>query len=146
MVVSTSGDCARSAPTVAVLLRGVRERVEPEVPRGVLPRDLVDLVVGDAGAFHLAHHGLGRVGPDRIGVWVVALPGDDVDPDVVAHLERHGVAHVTGERVVAEDVARHLVAEVVTQPALVHVVTVAPIEEEGDPTDAGFGPRDLEVG
>ena len=67
---------------------------------------------------------------------VVALPGDDVDADVAADLQRRGVGDVAGQRVLPEDVARELVAEVVAEPALVRVVPVATVEVEGDPTDA----------
>ena len=94
----------------------------------------------------LGEHLLGRVGPEAVGVRVVALPGDDVDPDVVAQLQRRRVGDVAGERVLAEHVARQLVAEVAAQPPLVGVVPVAAVEVEGDPADAALGPRDLEVG
>ena len=65
-------------------------------------------------------HELRRIRKDRIGMRVVALPGDDVDADRVADAERRRVGHVAGEGVLTEDVARQLVAEVAgRQPRLV---------------------------
>src|SRR4051794_20970243 len=44
-----------------VLAVDVLERVVVEVPARVLPRDLVDVLVGRTGAFELRQHHLGRV-------------------------------------------------------------------------------------
>ena len=102
-------------------------------------------VVGARGV-QLGQHLLGRVGPEAVGVRVVALPGDDVDADLVAQLQRRRVGDVAGQRVLAEHVARQLVAEVAAQPLLVGVVPVAAVEVERDPADAALGERELQVG
>src|SRR5271166_7194539 len=57
-------------PHSALLARPDGERVEPEVAHGVEVGDLVDLVVGDP--LHVLHERLGRLGPGRVGVRVVA--------------------------------------------------------------------------
>src|SRR4051812_26283427 len=66
-----------------LLLGRVLERVPVEEPAGVLPGDLVDLVVAAAGVLELLPGELRRLRPCRVGVRVVALPRDDVDPDAV---------------------------------------------------------------
>src|SRR5260221_12192991 len=63
---------------------GVLERVPGEKAGGVLPRDLVDLLVGAPGVLELLPGELRRVRPRRVRVGVVALPGDDVRADPVA--------------------------------------------------------------
>ena len=49
-------------------------------------------------------------------------------------------------RVLTEDLARELAAEVVSEPLLIPEVTVTAIEKARDPDDARFRPRELEVG
>ena len=97
---------ARSAPTVASSFGGVRERVPVEEPAGVLPGDLVDLLVGAARVLELLPGELGRLGPRRVGVRVVALPGDDVHADPVAQQQARRVGDVAGEDVLAEHLGR----------------------------------------
>src|SRR5581483_9470436 len=116
-------DVRRTRPQRAdrrALLRCVRERVPAEELRGVRPRDLVDLVVGAARARELVRDELGRLGPRRVGVRVVALPRDHVEPDLVAQLEPRRVRDEAREEVLAEHVRRELaVAEAVPDPGLV---------------------------
>ena len=83
-VTSTSGVAARNAPTVACSFWRVRKRIPAVEPAGVLPRDFVDLVVAAARILEFPPGELGRLGPGRIRVGVVALPGDEVDSDAVA--------------------------------------------------------------
>ena len=83
-VVSTSVASAPERPDGGLVLGRVRERVPVEEPGCVLPGDLVDLVVGAAGVLQLLPGELGRLRPRRVGVRVVALPGDVVDADAVA--------------------------------------------------------------
>src|SRR3954454_7456154 len=61
-----------------LLLRRVLERVPVEEAARVLPGDLVDLLVGAPRVLELLPGELGRLRPRRVGVGVVALPGDDV--------------------------------------------------------------------
>src|SRR3990172_7477462 len=61
--------------------RPVLEGIEPEMPERVLVRDLVHLVVWNAGdAFGKP---FGRARPGGVRVWIVTLPGDRVDADLV---------------------------------------------------------------
>ena len=100
-------------PDGRLVLRGVGERVPVEEPARVLPGDLVDLLVGATGVLELAPGELGRLRPRRVGVRVVALPGDVVDADPVAELQARRVGDVAGQDVLAEHLGRQLPAEVV---------------------------------
>ena len=81
---------------------------------GVLPGDLVDLVVGvHLGVLELLPRELRRLRPRGVGVGVVALPGDDVDADAVAQQQAGRVGDVAGQDVLAEHLGRQLAAEVV---------------------------------
>ena len=106
----------------------------------------MDLGVGAAGGLQLVEHDFGRVRPQPVRVRVVALPGDVVDTNTVAEQEPRRVGDETRERVLTEDLARELAAEVVSEPLLVPEVTITAIEEARDPDDARFRPRELEVG
>src|SRR3546814_7608852 len=76
--------CRSAQRTYAGLIAGrVLERVPVEEPAGVLEGDLVDLLLGAAGVLELAPEQLRRLRPGGVGVRVVALPGDEVDPDLV---------------------------------------------------------------
>ena len=78
------------------------ERIPVEEPAGVLPGDLVDVGVVGAGALEFGKNLFGCIGPEAIRVRVVALPGDDVDADLVAQLQGGLVGDVAGQRVLAE--------------------------------------------
>src|SRR5581483_9669359 len=96
--VDVGGEAAQRTDA-RLVLRGVRERVPVEEPARVLPGDLVDLGVAHTGLLELAHRELGRLRPRRVGVRVVALPRDDVEADLVAHLQSGWIRDVTREEV-----------------------------------------------
>src|SRR5258705_7566678 len=131
---------------VRLLARCACERVPAKEPAGVLPGDLVDVGVVGAGRVQFGQNLLRRVGPEAVGVRVVALPRDDVDPDLVSQLQRGLVGDIAGQRMLTEHVAGQLVPEVAAQPPLVGVVPVAAIQIERDPTDAALGERKLQIG
>ena len=65
--------------------------VELQHPDRVAPQDLVRLLLVEARVRdHLLDVGLG-VGPRRVGVWVVGLEADVVDPDLVEVRKPHAV-------------------------------------------------------
>src|SRR6202022_2609075 len=64
---------------VRAFLWSACERIPAEEPAGVLAGDLVDVTVVGAGRLEFGKDLLGCVGPETVGVRVVALPGDDVD-------------------------------------------------------------------
>ena len=57
--------------------------------------------------------------PRGVGVRVVALPGDRVDPDQIAVLHAARVVDEARDDVLAEHVARPLLAEVLVRPVAV---------------------------
>jgi len=99
-----------------------------EQTRRVLPRDLADLVVGEAGQGHPLR-GLG-VGPGGVGVGVVGLHHDVVDPDVapgVGTPVRGGLSYREA----------HLAMELVAESGLlrsIDVVEVNPILDRENAT------------
>ena len=120
IVTSCPAASARSAPTVLCSLdRWTNGSNEYQLHR-VLVRDLVQL-----GRWHISGHRielLRRVRPGGVGVRVVALPRDVVDPDEVPQLYADRVGDEAGQEVLAENLARQLVAEVLAGPRVVHVV------------------------
>src|SRR6185369_17859418 len=82
---------------VRLLAGRAGERIPAEEPAGVLPGDLVDVGIVGARGVELGQHLLGRIGPEAVGMRVVALPRDDVDADLVAQLQRRLVGDVTGQ-------------------------------------------------
>ena len=147
-VVSTSVAWARSAPTVASSL-GVCANGSQSKNRQAFSQVILWISSSRAArVLELLPGELGRLRPRRVGVGVVALPGDDVDADAVAQQQAGRVGDVAGEDVLAEHLGRQLAAEVVAvvQPGLVLEVAVDAVEVEGDPADAALGQRDLEVG
>src|SRR6185312_11735014 len=60
----------------------------------------------------------GTSGQKQSECGVVALPGDDVDADLVPQLQRRLVGYVAGQRVLTKHIAGQLVAEVAAQPLL----------------------------
>src|SRR3546814_19464803 len=117
----------RSRRTDAGLIAGrVLERVPVEEPAGVREGDLVDLLLGAAGVLELAPEQLRRLRPGGVGVRVVALPGDEVDPDLVAELEARRIGDEARQDLLAEPVGGELaLAEAVADPGLVLEVPVA---------------------
>ena len=88
-----------------------------------------------------------RARPRRVGVRVVLLPADVVDTDVVAQLEPDRIGDEAREDVLAEDISRRAIAEILPRPEVMHVVgAVDAIEEIGDPAGSAFGERDAHVG
>src|SRR5437588_4454544 len=129
----------------ALLPGTVLEGIEVEQAHGVQVGDLVDLVVGHR--LQVLHSQLGGLRPRRVGVGVVALPGDVVQVQVMAVLHPEGVVDEAGDDLLVEDLRRQLSAEVLVRPHVVVVVHVVdPLEEVRDPSDAAFGKGDLEVG
>src|SRR5258708_14061204 len=59
---------------------GMPERAPGEKAGGILPRDLVDLLVGASGVLELLPGELWRLRPRPLGVRVVASPGALFDP------------------------------------------------------------------
>src|SRR3546814_1747770 len=97
--------CRSAQRTYAGLIAGrVLERVPVEEPAGVLEGDLVDLLLGAAGVLELAPEQLRRLRPGGVGVRVVALPGDEVDPDLVAELEARRMGVEAGQDLLREHV------------------------------------------
>src|SRR3954454_3031717 len=127
------------------LLAGARgEGVERVPPHGVLVRDLRDVVRGGVAEHHAQL--LRRVRPRRVGVGIVELPAHVVDPDAVAQLHPDGVVDEAREEVLAEDLARQLVAEVLSGPEVVELVrAVDALEEVGDPAGTPFRQRELDA-
>src|SRR3546814_7610087 len=113
--------CRSAQRTYAGLSAGrVLERVPVEEPAGVLEGDLVDLLLGAAGVLELAPEQLRRLRPGGVGVRVVALPGDEVDPDLVAELEARRIGDEARQDLLAEHVGGELaLAEAVADPGLV---------------------------
>src|SRR3546814_4499994 len=80
-------------------------------------------------------------------VRVVALPGDEVDPDLVAELEARRIGDEARQDLLAEHVGGELaLAEAVADPGLVLEVPVDAVEVEGDPADPALRQRHLQVG
>ena len=83
-VVSTSVARARSAPTVASSF-GVCSNGSQSKNRQAFSQVILWISSSvHAGVLELLPGELGRLRPRRVGVGVVALPGDDVDADAVA--------------------------------------------------------------
>ena len=77
---------------------------------------------------------------------VVALPRDVVDVQELTALDTEGVVDEAGDDAVLEDLARQLVAEVLTGPlAVVLVDVVDALEGVGDPADAALGEGEVQV-
>ena len=112
-VMSTSLASARRAPTVAwslgVCLKGSQSKNRQAFCQVIL---WISSSV-QPGLLELPPGELGRLGPRRVGVGVVALPGDDVDADAVAQPQPGRVGDVAGQDVLAEHLRRQLAAEVV---------------------------------
>ena len=79
---------------------------------------------------------------------VVALPARSLSmPMRWRSCDADRVGDEAGQEVLAEHLARQLVAEVLAGPQAVHVVgAVEPLEEVGDPAGAAFGQREADVG
>ena len=139
-------DVTRELPQSAdrcLLLRGVRERVPVVEPAGILPGDLVDLLIGAPGSAELRSRRTRATRPRGVGVGVVALPGDDVHADPVAQQEAGGIGDVAGQNVVAEDFRWQLARRNRCGATPGSEMAVDPIEVEGDPADPTLGQRDL---
>src|SRR5580692_7795633 len=121
-------------PDSALTRRDVSEGVEPEVPHGVQMCDLGDLVIGQPLQGRPQHLGGDR--PSGIGMRVIALPGDVVDPYVVTKLDPRPVVDEARDDLPAEDVAWQAVTQVLPGPnALPRVPTVHPLQKVGYPPD-----------
>ena len=122
------------------------ERVEVVEATGVLPRDHLDLVVGNLDRLQRLPNVFGRVRPRAVGVRVVTLPGDVLDTDVVAQPEAGVVVDEAGEDALLEDLAGELVAEVLQRPRAVTLVRVVrALEPVGNPADTAR-PANFTVG
>src|SRR5271167_222521 len=129
----------------ALLSWAVLERVEGVPAAGVLVSDLVDLVVGNVRG----HPGelFRGCGPRRVGVWVIAFPGDVVDADVVSQFDANRIGDEAGEEAFAEHLAGQLGTEVLTGPQVMHLVrAVDPVGEVRDPAGAALGQGEAQVG
>ena len=85
--------------------------------------------------------------PGAVGVWVVALPGDPVDADLVAQGDPGVVIDEAGREVAAEDVGRRQPTEVGAGPGVVMAVRVIhALEGVGNPADATLGEGDDQIG
>src|SRR5258705_979247 len=122
---------------VRLLARCACERVPAKEPAGVLPGDLVDVGVVGAGRVQFGQDLLRRIRPEAVGVRVVALPRDDVDPDLVSQLQRGLVGDIAGQRMLTEHIAGQLVPEVAAQPLA--DVSLARADAAGDGTAGGAG-------
>src|SRR6202020_2276901 len=128
-----------------LVLRRVLERIPIKEPARVLPGDLLDVRVAACGVLELLPGEFGGLWPRRVGVWVVALPRNDVDADSVAKLQPGRVGDVAGQDVVAEHVRGLLAPEIILEPSLVLEVAIGTVQVEGDPADAALGEGDLEA-
>src|SRR5579864_6257689 len=134
--------CVR-ARSSAVVAHGKSWREAQQLPRVQLD-DPAHLLIGHIGE-HLGRPGP-AIGPVRVRVRVVRLPGDAVDPDVVAVFEAGHVIDEATPDVLTEQVRRARVevdAGVVLVP-LPRVVDA--LEQIGHPADAAFGQSHLQPG
>src|ERR1019366_2115965 len=87
-----------------------------------------------------------RVGPGRLGVWVVACPHDVVDANVITLAQPHWVFHEGAKHLPPEIVARWFGELALGPEAVLFPEMIGVVEEEGDPTDLTFDRDELELG
>src|ERR1700712_2454935 len=83
--------------------------------------------------------------PVRVGVWVIALPGDVVDADVVANFDPEVILDEAAVKVLAEQVTwQNFLVDVLVEAVLApHAVDA--LQDVGNPADAAFAEPDLEL-
>jgi len=98
---------------------------------------LVDVVVLHVEALELLVQLLRRGRPHRIGMRIVRLPGDVVDPDLVAQRDPDRIRDETRQEKLPEHLRRPLAPEILPRPGRMHVKrAVDPLQEVRDPPRA----------
>src|SRR5271166_88988 len=124
------------------LLRSCRPREVVELT-GIEFDHAVHLVVGHL--LQRLRRALSALWPERVRVRVVALPGDLVDADHVAHLHAEVILDKAAVNVLLEQVARRVILVDVVVEAVLSPHAVATLQDVRDPTDAALGQADLEL-
>src|SRR6266702_4971106 len=141
----------RSTPSLPAVQRGLGKRANRCAASGAREvEDFTGIQLDDPVRFLVGHAGqrrgdpLAAVGPVAVGVRVVDLDADAVDPDLVAVLDAEFILDVAAPEVLFEQVARPGVevdglVVAVPLPDLVH-----PLPDVGEPADAAFRQHELE--